>query len=102
MKDLKHEFQQLKADYTKKAQDSNDIIRKMQDNLKKRTKESIITGLDGKNYQINSDNVEDLYAIDGTLSARDSSENMTNVGNVSREALQKNNKYSPSNPYKGE
>lgn len=101
MKNLKQEFQQLKADYTNNKVERMDIIRKMQENLKKRTNLSIITGLDGKEYQMNSDNVEDLYAIDGALSALESSERITDTGNVLRKNMGLGNKYGPSNPYNG-
>ena len=99
MHTLQVEFQQLKADYSNNRKEHDDIIHKMQTNLKKRTNKTNILCLDGKTYQINSDKVEDLYAIDGILSAEAPSQNMTNIGNDSRERMEQVNKYSSSNLY---
>lgn len=99
MCDLKQEFQQLKAEYSKNVSERNEIIRRMRENLKQRTSEIVIKGLDGKEHQIESNNVEDLYAIDGALIAQDSAEKITKGGEVMRDAMEQNNKYNPSNPY---
>lgn len=50
MHTLKVEFQQLKADYSNNRKEHDDIIHKMQTNLKKRTNKTNILCLDGKTY----------------------------------------------------
>lgn len=105
MCDLENEFQQLKNEYSCVNKNASELIEKMRQNLKARLLESELqyeTGiqcLDGKLHRLDSDDVTDLYAIDSYLSAQKTSEQMTKVGEEARSNMEKQNKYSPSNPY---
>lgn len=95
---LKEKFQQLKNEYTNNMNERENIIVKMQENLKQRTTNEIVKCLDENEYRTDSDNVEELYAIDGALSQQASADKMTRIGEEQRQHL-KNNKYTPDNPY---
>lgn len=99
MCNYKQQFQDLKNKYTNNMNECKNLIVQMQKNLKKRTPNNTVKCLDGKEYQIDSNNVEELYAIDGALSAKESSETMTQVGNNICRQMERYNKYTPSHPY---
>lgn len=83
---LEKEFRQLKEEYILRSQNGEyineleDIREMMRKNLRARTSDFIITGLDGNKYIIESDEVTDLYMIDGALLAKSTSEKVTVMG----------------------
>lgn len=76
------------------------LLQLMKTNIKQRfgQEQDVIT-IDGQEYSINSDNVEDLYAIDGFLSYEESKNQMLAIGDRARQQAQDRNNYGPNNPY---
>lgn len=98
------QFAEYKAEYSNKSttrERQQELINLMQQDLKERnnTGQEIINCLDGKEHSINSNSVNDLYAIDGALRSNDSSQKMDAIANVKREVASNHNKYGPDNPY---
>lgn len=97
-------FEELKAEYhltTTTESRKKELIKLMQEDLKQRCGEDCDTVecLDGKDYPLDSDNVSELYAINGTLKETKTRKERDEISETTRaEALSKNN-YSPSNPY---
>lgn len=101
---LKKQFDDYKAEFSsKEATDERkkDLIMSMQENLKRRCGKdcTAIACLDGKEHSLTSDNIEDLYAIDGVLSAEASKDEMTESANCARKDITNLNKYGPTNSY---
>ena len=101
---LKAQFDNYKAEYSNietKEERKKELIPFMQANLQKRSgkDEGCIMCIDGKEYSLTSDNVEDLYAIHGTLIAESSQNKVTEVADESREVANERNKYGPDNIY---
>lgn len=104
MTENEKQFGDLKCEYSQKDTNENrkkELISLMQQNLKGRTGEDswIIKCIDGKEYSLNSNNVEDLYAIDGTLKNNASQQRLTEVADDTRKAQSDSNKYGSNNPY---
>jgi len=96
---LTKEFETLKQRYSENSEERMAIITDMQNNLKKRTIQKTIKALDGKLYNVNSGNVEELYAIDGFLRSKETSDKNNAIAENNRERLLSTNKYSKENPY---
>lgn len=71
----------------------------MRENLKLRCGSNSNVNIESKEISLDSDNVEDLLAIDGFLNKSASTNLMTELGNSSRFEAQSQNRYSPTNPY---
>lgn len=83
---MNKEFGELKSAYTeakKQNADCNEILEKMRDNLKNRNenKDTISDEFTHRAYTISKvENVEELYAIDGILNRKSSSEKLEKTG----------------------
>lgn len=101
---LKVQFNDYKAEYSDKdtkEERRKELIPLMQVNLQERSGKDIgyIKCIDGKEHSLTSDNVEDLYDIDGTLNAEFSKKIMTDVADNARKDANENNQYGPANTY---
>lgn len=101
---LKAQFDDYKAEYSNietKEKRKKELIPLKQANLQKRSgkDDGNIMCIDGKEYSLTSDNVEDLYAIHGTLIAESSQNKVTEVADESREVANERNQYGPDNIY---
>lgn len=99
-------FEELKAEYSNletSEERKSILIELMQENLKKRIGggPTVMKCLDLMEHSVDSDNVEDLYAIDGYLRAKRSEEVMGVLSETARTEVLKKNKYGPNNPYPG-
>ena len=88
---LKDHFCEYKAEYSDKntkEERKKKLIQMMQTNLKERCGKDCgyIKGLDGKDYSLTSDNVKELYAIDGALNAETSKTKMTENSDIARKS----------------
>ena len=97
--DYRREFSLDNATEVRKTE----LIKLMQENLKKRIGDgpSFIICLDLLEHSVDSDNVEDLYTIDGYLREKRSEEVMGVLSETARTEALKKNKYGPNNPYPG-
>lgn len=83
---MNKEFGELKSAYTeakKQNADCNEILEKMRDNLKNRNenKDTISDEVTHRAYTISKvENVEELFAIDGILNRKSSSEKLGKTG----------------------
>lgn len=102
--ELQKQFNELKANYSMQGisdEDKRSLVVEMQNNLKGRLGQEISScfGLDEKMHYLDSENVEDLYAIDGALRAQKKEFENLHKSAIFHESATKQNKYSPSNPY---
>lgn len=76
------------------------LLQLMKINIKQRfgQEQDVIT-INGQEYSLNSDNVEELYAIDGFLSSEECRNQMSAMCNRARQEAQDRNIYGPNNPY---
>ena len=73
---LKAEYIKLNAEKQKVILQMNEILEKMRNNLKDRGASNEQKCLDGRFYVISSNNVEDLFMIDGSLKAYKNSKSL--------------------------
>lgn len=100
----KKQFDDFKAEYScRKTTDERKkaLIPLMQMNLKERCgKDSgTIVCDDGREHSLTSNNVEDLFAIDGALNAEASKNKLTETADISRKESFEQNKYGPDKTY---
>lgn len=78
-----------------------ELIKLMQENLKQRCgKESgTVKCLNGKEYSLDSENVSELYAIDGAMKESKNREKRDEASKKARAEAVSRNKYNPDNPY---
>lgn len=97
--DLKAEYSNLETSVGRKEE----LILLMRKNLMQRNKngEESIVCLDGETYSFNSDNVEDLYAIDAKFNGDVTTAQMSETSKCTLSELQGRNHYGPNNPYTG-
>lgn len=96
--DYRREFSLGNATEVRKTE----LIKLMQENLKKRIGNGpTVMILNSMEHSVDSDKVEDLYAIDGYLRAKRSEEVMGVLSETARTEALKKNKYGPNNPYPG-
>lgn len=101
---LEQQFDEYKAEYSNfrtRQERKNELIALMQENLKERCGLDICTiaCLDEHEYSIESENVEDLYVIDGFLRSEEGRIQLSAIGDIERQQAQDRNKYDPYNPY---
>lgn len=102
--ELQKQFEDLKAKYSIQGisdEDKRSLVVEMQNNLKERLgrENTSCFGLDRKEHHLDSENVEELYAIDGALRAQKKEIENLHKSAIFHESAIKQNKYSPSNPY---
>lgn len=98
------QFQEYKGEYSQENTTEDrktELISLMRENLRQRLGEgrSSLPCRDGKEHSVESENVSDLYAIDGELNLRNSSAKMNKNSDTIRGELLSGNKYNPDNPY---
>jgi|GEM_PF-1446746 len=98
------EFDELKFEYSLPETSKTrkiELIKMMQDNLKKRCAKNIetIMCLDGNEYSLESENVSELYAIDSTLKNAQNRKWNNEISDSTRETMLSRNKYTPGNLY---
>ena len=101
---LKAQFNDYKAEYSDKETKEERrkvLIPLMQTNLKERCGKDCgsIMCIDGNEHSLTSDNVEDLYAIDGTLNVEVVKNKVTEFANKARKGANEINQYGPVNTY---
>ena len=101
---LKTQFNSFKVEYSNKDMKEERrkvLITLMQENLKKRCGKDggFIECLDGKEHSLTSENVEDLYAIDGSLNADACKNELTEAADFARKDADERNQYGPTKTY---
>lgn len=101
---LEQQFDEYKAEYSRVEttdERKNELIVLMQGNLKRRWGHDnrTISCLDGQDHSLDSENVKDLYAIDGFLKSEEKRNQMSAMCDRARQETQDRNIYGPNNPY---
>lgn len=101
---MEKQFDEYKAELARRdtnKERKEKLIALMQENLKERCEHynGSIVCLDGQEHSLDSENVEDLYAIDGFLRSDEKRTQQSVTGNIKRQQAQSVNKYGPDNPY---
>lgn len=100
---MHNQFQEYKREYSlinTTKERKKELISLMRENLRQRLGEgpSSLLCLDREEYSVDSENVSDLYAIDGMLNQIDSSAKMNKVSDTMHKESLSRNKYNPGNP----
>lgn len=79
----------------------NELIKLMQENLKQRCdkENGTVKCLNGKEYSLDSENVSELYAIDGAMKESKNREKRDEASQKARAEAESRNRYNPDNPY---
>lgn len=98
------QFQKYKGEYSQENTTEDrktKLISLMQENLRQRLGKgrSSLVCHDEKEHSVESENVSDLYAIDGELNLKNSSAKMNKDSDTIRGGSLSGNKYNPNNPY---
>ena len=98
------QFDMYKSEYSSPkttGERKQELIKLMRENLKRRRGEesSVMVCLDAKEHSVDSNCIEDLYAIDTYLREQNSKRERDEFSEMVRTEALKNNKYGPDNPY---
>ena len=102
---LEEQFNEYKAEYSRietTEERKSELIVLMQSNLKNRSSQEgcTVDCLDGREYSLDSKNVEHLYAIDAFLRFEKRKNQQSAISDTVRQQAQNRNNYGPNNPYR--